>query len=66
MHSCGKNYLTQNNTETYRKIFGCYPDNDIKSLDQVKSFKKKVDKEDYDRETQNIHGHAVTFPLRFL
>jgi phospholipase D1/2 len=56
----------QNNTEIYRKVFGCYPDDEIKCLDQIKLFKKSVNKEEYDREIAKIQGHVVCFPLRFL
>ncbi len=30
----------QNNTIIYKKLFGCYPDNDIKKLEDIKKYKK--------------------------
>jgi hypothetical protein len=47
-------------------MFGCYPDDEIKSLVQIKPFKKTVTKQEYDEEGHKIQGHAVEFPLKFL
>ena len=60
----------KNNTEIYRKVFYCYPDDNMKTFDQVpeKLKEEKLDelKKLYDEEKDNIKGHIVEFPLHFL
>ena len=50
----------------YRKVFACYPDDNIKKLTDVKEFKKKANLDLYDELSKEIVGHAVEFPLYFL
>ena len=63
------------NTETYRKIWYCYPDDEMKTFEDVKKMKNikefgenemKEFKELYQKEKENIQGHVVEFPLHFL
>ena len=65
----------QNNTEIYRKLFYCYPDDNMKTFDEVLKMKipnkledKELNelKELYQKEKNNIKGHVVEFPLHFL
>ena len=65
----------KNNTEIYRKLFYCYPDDNMKTFDEVLKMKKpnKLEekelnelKELYQKEKDNIKGHVVEFPLHFL
>ena len=65
----------KNNTEIYRKIFYCYPDDNMKTFNEVKKMKipeqlKNGELEEfkklYDKEKDNIKGHIVEFPLHFL
>ena len=62
-----------NNTLIYRKLWGCYPDDSYLSFKDLKELKKKTTKEEieklneeYQKEKNNIIGHAVEFPLHFL
>ena len=65
----------KNNTEIYRKLFYCYPDDNMKTFDEVLKMKipnkleeKELNelKELYQKEKNNIKGHVVEFPLHFL
>ena len=60
------------NTLIYRKLWGCYPDDEYKSFKDLpkKSEKSKEDLEqlrnNYLKEKNGIIGHVVEFPLHFL
>ena len=54
------------NTRMYRKIFRCYPDDEIRNLAEVKDFMMKSRKDLYDSKKKKIKGHIVEFPLEFL
>ena len=65
----------RNNTLIYRKLFRCYPDDEMKTFKDTKNCPKIpfVDKDeieklqkDYKKEKNNIKGHIVEFPLHFL
>ena len=65
----------RNNTLIYRKLFRCYPDDEMKTFKDTKKCPKipfvekdeieKLQKE-YKKEKKNIKGHIVEFPLHFL
>ena len=62
-----------NNTEIYRKLWGCYPDDMYQSFKDLRGHKKPTTKEEIDnlrneylKEKDKIIGHAVEFPLHFL
>ena len=58
-----------NNTLIYRKLWGCYPDDQYLSFKDLKEYKplsKEELKENYMKEKDRIIGHAVEFPLHFL
>ncbi|OMJ79033.1 hypothetical protein SteCoe_21016 [Stentor coeruleus] len=54
------------NTKNYRKIFGCYPDDLIGSLNMVHDFMNEARLDLYEEYSNKIVGHLVEFPLRFL
>ena len=56
----------QNNTALFKHIFRCYPDNEIKSLDQVRTFEKEARLEEYQNLKDGFKGMLVQFPLDFL
>jgi phospholipase D1/2 len=58
-----------NNTMIYRKLWGCYPDDQylsFKDLREHKTPSKEELIENYNKEKSGIVGHAVEFPLHFL
>ena len=62
-----------NNTMIYRKLWGCYPDDQYRSFQDLEQYKKTRNNEelkqlrnDYQKEKNNILGHIVEFPLHFL
>ena len=58
-----------NNTIIYRKIWGCYPDDQyltFKDLKKHKPLSKEELNETYMKEKDGIIGHVVEFPLHFL
>ena len=63
------------NTNIYRKIWYCYPDNEMRTFKDVQKMKKVKDFNDkemkdlrelYQNEKGKIKGHVVEFPLHFL
>ena len=63
----------ENNTLIYRKVFGCYPDDNYKTFKDLREMRKFESKEEidelkvnYEAEKRGIIGHAVEFPLHFL
>ena len=62
-----------NNTLIYRKLWGCYPDDQYLSFKDLREHKKPTSKEEldqlrenYQKEKSGIIGHVVEFPLHFL
>ena len=62
-----------NNTLIYRKLWGCYPDDQYLSFKDLREHKAATTKEEldqlrsnYQKEKDGIVGHAVEFPLEFL
>ena len=58
-----------NNTMIYRKLWGCYPDDNYKTFKDLKNrttLSKEELIESYKKEKNGIVGHAVEFPLYFL
>ena len=69
------NNTAKNNTGIYRKLWFCYPDDEMRNFKDVKKMKKpnefgekelKDFRELYQKEKENIQGHVVEFPLHFL
>ncbi|CAB4387759.1 unnamed protein product [Rhizophagus irregularis] len=71
--------IAQNNTETYRSLFRCVPDDNVADWEQYKEFVPDPTKmfighvanpnasvEEIKRKLSNIRGHLVQFPTQFL
>lgn len=54
------------NTQIYREVFGCYPDNLMDTQDKVSSFREAADITKYDALKGQIKGYGVEFPYNFL
>jgi len=59
-------YFLQINTEVYRNVFRCLPDDAVTKLEHFPEFQAKRNLNAYDEEIQKIQGHAVEFPKEFL
>lgn len=55
--------MMQSNTEIYRKIFGCYPDDNIVRMKDIQKLREQANIELYHQQIKNIKGHVVEFPL---
>ena len=69
------NNTAKKNTEIYRKLWNCYPDDNMKKFTDLKKVKKINElnekemnelKNLYNIKKVNIKGHIVEFPLHFL
>ena len=65
--------LAKNNTQIYKSIFRCYPDDDYTTFELLSKAKKMSDEEwndvllnKYMRMKNQILGNIVEFPLNFL
>lgn len=56
----------KNNTEIYKDIFACIPDDSIKKFNKIGDFEATANLEKYDELKQGIKGYAIEFPHRFL
>jgi len=56
----------ETNTILYREIFGCYPDDNIKSFAQIRTLQEKSDLSQYSSKKHLFKGFLVQFPLEFL
>ena len=61
----------EQNTELYRKIFACYPDDQYTTFQELKQGLSSAPKGDnlielYNQNKDKIKGHIVEFPLKFL
>ena len=56
------------NTEVYRKVFRCIPDDEIKKFDgkEIKHWQSRAELDKYDEEIVKVKGYACEFPHRFL
>ncbi|KAL4487944.1 hypothetical protein ABPG72_022804 [Tetrahymena utriculariae] len=54
------------NTEIYREVFRCYPDDQVTYLNQLEPWQKERKQENYFQLKDEIKGHAVELPLDFL
>jgi phospholipase D1/2 len=53
------------NTETYRKVFKCYPDDTFDSFDELNKKGNKIDPSEFSS-LNEISGFIVEFPMKFL
>ena len=63
----------KNNTEIYRELFGCYPDDSYNNFDSLKKGRKIKEQiwpelflNNYKRMKNKIVGHIIEYPLKFL
>lgn len=54
------------NTLFYREVFGCYPDDTMRTFAQIEEVYQKSHIENYERRRDEIVGHVVELPLKFL
>mmetsp|Transcript_12630 Transcript_12630/g.12712 ORF Transcript_12630/g.12712 Transcript_12630/m.12712 type:complete len:224 (-) Transcript_12630:32-703(-) len=54
------------NTEQYRKVFRCYPDDEISLLPRIQNFNQQREINAYSELSRTVKGHLVQFPLEFL
>lgn len=47
-------------------MFRCYPDDEIKHTDDIQEFEEKKNIEKYELLKDEIRGHVVDFPIKFL
>ena len=59
-------FNAERNQKTYRKIFGCYPDDGIKKFSDIKMFREQAEPERYDELKPLIKGFACPFQSQFL
>jgi phospholipase D1/2 len=59
-------HTAHKNTRLYKKIFRCYPDDDIENLNMVRKFAEKAKLHKYPKYSKKIIGNIVDFPLDFL
>ena len=57
---------TARNTEIYREIFRCYPDDNVKKLSTLEKWQSERNPDLYAELSPHIVGNAVEFPLDFL
>ena len=50
----------------YRHIFRCYPDNELHSLDFLRTFQRNAKLDEYQQLKDGFKGFLVQFPLEFL
>ena len=48
-----------NNTEIYRKVFGCYPDNDMKTYKDIITIRANSNRSLYTELSHKIDGFVV-------
>jgi len=56
----------KNNTEIYRTVFRCLPDDNVTKLDQVLNFQREKDCTKYEGLKNSITGNVVEYPRNFL
>ena len=54
------------NTEIYREVFACYPDDNVHKISELEQFKETANPEKYQALKQDIQGFAVEWPTDFL
>jgi phospholipase D1/2 len=58
--------IIKRNTEIYREVFACYPDDNVTRMSQFDDFVRSAQPERYTELKDEIFGHAVELPLDFL
>jgi len=55
----------QKNTNVFREIFRCTPDDNVAKFEQEKSFKDQSKLDQYDNLIQEVRGHLVQFSTKY-
>lgn len=55
-----------NNTQKYKAVFGCYPDDEMLNYEIMKKMRKEANLNLYHRVAEDFKGFLVEFPLNFL
>ena len=50
----------------YRHVFGCYPDDQVSQMTDLKTLQESASATDYEKLKSNVSGFLVEFPLQFL
>jgi hypothetical protein len=58
--------VTQTNTEIYRRVFGCSPDSEMKTIKDIERVRKEASLEEYESLRDGIEGLVVDYPLGFM
>lgn len=58
--------VKQTNTRLYHDLFGCYPDNAMRKVQDVRAYERRPSTEEYEGLKGGIKGFIVHFPLEFL
>ena len=56
----------QTNTRLYHDLFGCYPNNAMRKVQDVRTYERSPSIEEYEGVRDEIKGFLVHFPLEFL
>ncbi len=56
----------KNNTEIYRRVFGCYPDNTALNFGNIGELERNADLSLYREKITELKGHYVEWPVDFL
>lgn len=54
------------NTNLYRELFRCYPDDYVASISEIVGFESQAHTENYEQLKDGLKGYLVEFPLDFL
>ena len=56
----------ENNTLIYREVFGCYPDDTMKTYKDISTVKDNSRLDKYEELSKKIDGFVVEWPCKFL
>ncbi len=56
----------ENNTLVYREVFGCYPDDTMKTYKDILAVQMNAKLTKYEELSKKIDGFVVEWPYRFL
>ena len=58
--------IAKRNTKIYKKVFRCYPDDEIQAFQDIEAFVAQAKLDEYSQHKNEIRGFLVEFPLHFL
>ena len=59
-------FNAERNQKIYRKLFGCYPDDEMESFEDIKRLEEEAEPERYEELKGLIKGYACPFQKEFL